>query len=110
MPPPAKARSRGKQENFSQISLLELEDVEARVAVDDVDQPAAVDVDVVGLRAGLAGGGLGDEVADFLRRRRIGDVDDAQAAGEPRAVDERTLHVLLELVRAEAPWGRAAPG
>ena len=33
---------------------------------------------------------------------RIGDVDDAQAAREPGAVHQRAVHVLLELVRAEA--------
>ena len=58
---------------------LELQNVEPRVAVREVDQPALVHVDVVRLRRGLAGGGLGDEPADFLRRRRVGDVDDAQA-------------------------------
>src|SRR5438876_7108440 len=59
------------------MSTPEFEDVEAGIAIHDIDEPAAVDVHVVGLRRGLAGGGLGDVPADFLRRRRIRDVDDA---------------------------------
>jgi hypothetical protein len=54
--------------------------------------------------------GLGDEEADFLRSKRIGDVDDPQASGEPGAVHQRAFHVFLELVRAEASGGGAAPG
>src|SRR5687767_8689697 len=95
----------------SRISL-EFEYVESVVAVREIDQAALVHVDVVALRAGLARGGLGDEVADFLGRAGFLDVDDAEPPGEPRAVHQRVaaLHVLLELVRAEAPRRGAAPG
>src|SRR6185503_21355185 len=90
---------------------LEFEYVESVVAVAEVDQPALVDVDVVALRTGRAGRRLRQVVADFPRRRRIGDVHDAQPPREPRAVDERVaaLHVLLELVRAEPPGRGPAP-
>src|SRR5258708_233822 len=78
------------------LACVELQNVEAGVAVDEVDEPTLIHIHVVGLRRGLASGGLGDVPAHFLRRERIGDVDDAQAAREPGAVDERAFHVLLE--------------
>src|SRR5262245_62650288 len=96
--PPAERESAG-----------ELQDVESLVPVDDVDEAASIDVDVIRLRRGLARRGLGDEVAGLARGERVGDVDDPQAAREPRAVDERVRHVLLELVRAEASRRGAAP-
>src|SRR5436305_4009489 len=94
---------------FASLCLVEFEDVEAGIAVDDVDEPTLVDIHIIGLRRGLAGRGLGDEPAGFLRRHRIGDIYDAQTAREPRAVDERAIHALLELVCTEACRCGAAP-
>src|SRR4029079_15981633 len=54
---------------------------------------------------------LGYEPADFLRRRRVRDNDDAQSAREPTGKTERVaaFHVPLELMCAETPWRCAAP-
>ena len=56
---------------------VELEYVEPGSAVDEINHAARVDVHIVGLRTRLTMQGLGNEVADFLRRRRIGDIHDA---------------------------------
>src|ERR1700732_2265853 len=86
----------------------ELQDIEADVAVDHVDQSARIERYVVALRSGLAGNGRRDEIAHLPWALRIGDVDDAQSAGEPDGVDESAGHALAELVRAEARAARAA--
>ena len=85
------------------FSFSGFEYVEAAVAVDEVDEAAGIHFHVVGLGGRLAAARLRDGPADFLRRERVADVDDAQPAGEPRAVDERGVDMLLELVRAETP-------
>ena len=106
--------SRGKPGVHGHALLLavELEYVETRVAVDDIDQSAFVDVDIVGLRRDFACRRFRDEVADFLRRRRIGDIDDAQASSEPRAIEQgvTALPVFLALVGAEASRRSTTPG
>src|SRR5271170_864506 len=53
------------------LAALELQDVEADIAVDQVDQAARIEIDVVALRARLAADRLGDEMADLARRQRI---------------------------------------
>src|SRR5262245_26417517 len=68
----AKFRSGRKWCAIPALGPSELEDIEAGVAIADVHEPALVHVHVVGLRRCLAGRRLGNEVADFLRRRRIG--------------------------------------
>ena len=57
------------------------------------------------MTARLAGRRLGDEPADLPRRRRIGDVEHAEPAGEPGAIEPVAADALLELMRAEAPGG-----
>src|SRR5713101_5508102 len=94
LPPPGSSRAH--------VLTVEFQDVESGVAVHDIDKAPGIDVDVVGLRRRFTGGGLGDEVADLARSEGIGDIHDAQASGKPRAVNQRVLHVLLELVRAGA--------
>src|ERR1700730_19319409 len=84
--------------------------IEAGVTVDHVDQSARIERHVVALRSGPARYGLRDEIAHLARALRIGNVDDAQSAGEPDGMDERAGHVLAELVRAEARAARAAKG
>ena len=59
------------------LLAVEFEDIEARTAVDDVNQPAVVEGHVVGLRAWASLRRLRDERPDFLRRHRVGDVYDA---------------------------------
>src|SRR5215212_10019798 len=80
-----------------------LENFKAGVAVDDVDEPACVDEDVVVLRAVLPGRGIWDIPADLFGRGRVADVDHPQASREPCAEEPVAGHTLLELVRAEAP-------
>src|SRR5687767_10019551 len=96
---------------FRRLAALELQDVEPVVAIAEIDEAALVHVHVVALRTGLAGRRLGNVVACFARRRGVRDVDDAQPAGKPCAVDERiaALHMLLELMRAEAARRGTAP-
>ena len=50
-------------------SHLEFEHVKADVAVDDVNQPTLVEHHIVALRRGTAADRLGNEKADFARRR-----------------------------------------
>src|SRR5262249_54850573 len=76
--------------------------------IDHVDQTALVERHVVALRRGAAGDRLRDEMADLLERQRIGDVDDAQAAGKPDRVDDRARDALAELMRPEARAAGAA--
>src|SRR5690349_4645418 len=97
-----RARAMTKRTDMARTLAFELEYVEPAIPIHDVDQPAAVDLDIIGLRGLGAAARLGDEPSDFLRCVRVADVDDAEAAGEPGAVDQRALDVLLELVRAEA--------
>ena len=59
------------------------DDIYSANAVDEVDQPAIVDGDVVGGGTLLAGGRIGEVVADFAGSERVCDVDEAQALGEP---------------------------
>src|SRR5665213_1774354 len=54
---------------------VELQHVETDVAVDDINQPAVVEHDVVALRRGTAADRIGNEIANFAWRHRIGDVD-----------------------------------
>src|SRR5690606_22479066 len=90
---------------------VELQHIKPTVTIDQVNQAAIINIGVIGLRAGFAAAGFRDVPAHFLRRRGIGDVDDAQAAREPRAVQQRiaAFPVFLELVRAETARGGAAP-
>ena len=83
------------------------EDVKPHLAVYNIYQPAIIHVHIVGLRVGLAGDGLGDEEADLLRLRRIGDVHDAKPAGEPRQAHPSVRHTLLKLMGAEPAPGPA---
>src|ERR1700730_6316914 len=76
--------------------------------VHDVYQPALIKRDVIALRRRPVGHRLRDEIADFARGLRIGNVDDAQPAAEPDGVDESPGHALAELVRAETCAARAA--
>jgi hypothetical protein len=76
--------------------------------VHDVYQPALIKRDVIALRRRPAGRRLRDEIADFARGLRIGNVDDAQPAAEPDRVDESPGHALAELVRAKTCAARAA--
>src|SRR3546814_1519579 len=91
------------------LAIGHLQNVEAAVAVEHVDDAVLIHVDVVGLRARLAADRLRNEGADLLRREGIGDVDDAQPAGEPGGEDQRLVQLLAELMGAEAAR-RAGPG
>ena len=53
----------------------QFEDVEAAVAVDEVDEAAGIDFHVVGLGAVLPAARFGDEPGDFLRRQRVANID-----------------------------------
>src|SRR5262249_22887933 len=86
----------------------ELENVEADITVDEIDQPARVERHVVALRRAPPGHRLRDEVTDLARRQGIGHVDDAQTAAEPDGVYDRAGHALAELMRAEARAADAA--
>src|ERR1700687_1761876 len=63
--------------------LHPLHDREPAQTVDQIDQPARIDGHVVALHAVAACGDIGHEMRDLARRMGIGDVDDAQAVGEP---------------------------
>src|SRR5438270_123101 len=106
----SKARFMSSPPRCRYLAGIELQNVEAGIAIDDVHEPAFIDVDIVGLRRRLARRRLRNEPADFAWRRRIGDVDDPQASREPGAVHERAFHVLLELMSAKARRRGAAPG
>src|ERR1700694_2345019 len=100
---PARFRSGARSSGTRARGPIELQCVKSCVTVDDVDQASAIDIHIVGLRRGAACSGLRNEITHFARRQRIGDIDDAQSAREPGAVEERVLHVLLEMGRADAP-------
>src|SRR3954447_17241855 len=89
---------------------LKLQNVEADVAVDHVNEAALVERHVIALRRGPARHRLGNEMADLARAERVGDVDDPQPATEPDGVGDGTGHPLTELVGAEACAARAAEG
>ena len=59
------------------------DDVDAVHAIDEIDEPAIVDRHVVGRRPLRAGGRIGQEMTDLLRRERIGEVDQPQPLREP---------------------------
>src|SRR5262245_36798570 len=80
--------------------------IEADIAVDDIGDALVIECHVVGLRRRPPTARLRDEMADLARRERIADVDDAQAAAEPRGKADRSGHALAELMRAEARAGR----
>src|SRR3546814_17382655 len=75
----------------NRLAIGHLQNVEAAVAVEHVDDAVLIHVDVVGLRARLAADRLRNEGADLLRREGIGDVDDAPPAGEPGGEDQRLV-------------------
>ena len=85
-----------------------LHDVQARIAIEHVDEPVLY-INVVALRRLLPRKGLGNVPADLFRRGWVLDVDDTQAAAEPGAVEPVAFDPLLELVRAEPgePWTAA---
>src|SRR5438034_1599598 len=64
------------------------DDVDAAHPIDEIDQSAIVDRDVVGRGTRLAIGGIGQEVTDLARREWIGDIDEPQPLGEPRERDD----------------------
>src|SRR3546814_7692448 len=86
----------------NRLAIGHLQNVEAAVAVAHVDDAVLIHVDVVGLRARLAADRLRHEGADLLRREGIGDVDDAQPAGEPGGEDQRIVQLLAGLMGAAA--------
>src|SRR5690348_5158665 len=87
-PSPARCCAAGTLSPPGGEGLNQLDHVEAARLVDDIEQAARVLRDVVGLRRVMAFAGLGNEIAAFLRMRRVGDVDDAQAAAEPGDVEQ----------------------
>src|SRR3954470_83374 len=95
---------------YVRASPLKLQDVEADVAVDHIDEAALVERHVIALRRGPARHRLGNEMADLAWAERIGEVDDPQPAAEPDGVGDGAGHPLTELVRAEARAARAAEG
>src|SRR5262245_23960588 len=105
---PSSKRDWAERSSPTSGSGRKLQDVEPDVAVDQIDQAARVERDVVALRRGPTGRRLRNEMADLARAPRIGDVDDAQPAAEPDGVDDGARHALAELVRAEAGAARAA--
>src|ERR1019366_8813360 len=98
----------GRVQRTSPSTRRLLQNIEADVAVDQVDEPAVVERHVVALGRRAAAGGFGDEPADLLGGERVRHVDDPQAAAEPDRIDQRALRALGELVRAEAGARRAA--
>ena len=80
----------------------EFQNVEPDIPVDHVDQSARVQHYVVALRRAVSSRRLRNEERHLLRRVRLSDIDDAQSAREPRAVDEGIVHMLLKLMGAEA--------
>src|SRR3546814_13536676 len=67
----------------NRLAIGHLQNVEAAVAVEHVDDAVLIHVDVVGLRARLAAARPPNAGADLLRREGHGDVDDAQPAAQP---------------------------
>src|SRR3954471_14751531 len=95
---------------YVRASALKLQNVEADMAIDHIDEAALVERHVIALRRGPARHRLGDEMADLAWAQRIGDVDDPQPAAEPDGVGDGAGHPLTELVGAEARAARAAEG
>src|SRR5882762_742063 len=106
-PSPARGEGEGSTPRNALLAAVELQHIEPDQPVDDIDQPTLVEHDVVALRRGLAAARLRNEVADFARRRGIGDIDDAQATAEPHRMHQRAGHALVKLMRTEACAGRA---
>src|SRR5262249_35227658 len=76
-----------------------LEDVQAAGAVDQIDQPAIVEAPVVALDALGARRHIRHERGDLARGMRVGDIDHAQAMGEPGDRDLGAADLLAELVQ-----------
>src|ERR1051325_9914924 len=75
-----------------------LDDRHSAQPVDQVDQSAIVDRDVVARHALAAGRHVGHEVRDLARRVRVLHVDDAQTLREPGERDLGAGHLLARLV------------
>src|SRR4029078_1332950 len=82
-------------------SALKLQNVEADVAVDHVNEATLVERHVIALRRGPARHRLGGEKVELARAERIGHIDDPQPAAEPDSVGDGAGHPLAELVGAE---------
>src|SRR5262245_53113606 len=101
---------RGARRRWPRPNLqLDLHNIEADVAVDEMDEPAVVDGDIVALRRPASGPRLWHVPADLARRERVGHVDDAKPTAEPGREHDRAAHVLAKLVRAKAGLRRAGP-
>src|SRR5690242_1722991 len=70
--------------------------------IDDVNEAALVEDDVVALRRRTAASGLRYEKSDFPGRRRICDIDYAQARAEPYRKYDRACHAFVKLVGAKS--------
>src|SRR6185369_3634821 len=80
--------------------LSPLQDVQPAAPVDQVEEPAPVDLHVVAGDAGMAGGRLGQEVGNLAGSVGVRDVHDAEPVGEPGDRDLGAGHPLAGLVAA----------
>src|SRR5262249_61348365 len=85
-----------------------LDDVDAAHAVDEIDQSAVVDGDVVRGQARPGLGWVGQVMPDLARSEGIGDVDEAQTLREPGERDHGAAEALRRLMTAAHRRLRAA--
>ena len=79
-----------------------LENIKPVVAVDQVNQSSVINEYIITLGKRMAGHWLGHVIPDLLGMMRVGNINDAKPAGEPRGVHEIVLaHAFVRLMRAE---------
>src|SRR6185312_7641666 len=76
------------------------------MAVDDVNQSALIDEDIVRLWRRTATRGIGNKEPNLARCGRLRQIDNAQSRAEPYGMNDRARRPLMELMRAEARAGR----
>ena len=84
-------------------SLLTFQDIQAVVAIDDVEESITVVEDIIALSRAIALGWVQDKISHFFGAVRIRDIHEAQATAEPSDRKDGVVHLLLWLMAAESP-------
>jgi len=87
----------------SKYSLRALEDIQAIVAINDVEQTITVVEDIVTLSRTITLGRIRNKISHFLRAIRICNIHEAQTAAKPGNPKDGIVDLLLRLMAAESP-------